>query len=113
MLIPKRLRLGQVGPAYRAVDAHAAKRLCQWMRCKHRTQTGKYMHCPDAILRKDLGQVGLAEEMTRFPWAQRMPPWLRAECGNATRPVRGAGRRNEAMRETEASAIGGSGPANG
>ena len=66
-------QLGEVSPAYRAVDAHAAKRLRQWLRRKHQTRTGKCVHCPDAILRKDLGLVGLAERTTSFPWAKRMP----------------------------------------
>ena len=66
-------QLGQVSPAYRAVDAHAAKRLRLWLRRKHQTRTGRYVHSPDAILRKDLGLVGLAERTTSFPWVKRMP----------------------------------------
>ncbi len=29
--------LGQVGPAYSAVNRHTGKRLCQWLCRKHRT----------------------------------------------------------------------------
>ena len=36
-------RLGQVSPAYEAIDAHAIKRLRQWLCGKHKVRAGKYV----------------------------------------------------------------------
>ena len=63
-------QLGQVSPAYRAVDAHAIKRLRQWLCRKHKARSGKYVRLPDARLREDQGLVCLAERTTSFPWAK-------------------------------------------
>ena len=43
----KYFQLGQVSPAYRAVDAHAIKRLRQWLCRKHKVRSGKYVRYPD------------------------------------------------------------------
>ena len=63
-------QLGQVSPAYRAVDAHATKRLRQWLCRKHQAKSGKYMHLPDAILREDQGLICLGQRTASFPWAK-------------------------------------------
>ena len=42
--------LGQVGPAYRAVDRHAVGRLRQWFCRKHKARSGKSMRFPDQRL---------------------------------------------------------------
>ena len=63
-------QLGQVSPAYRAVDAHATKRLRQWLCRKHQVRSGKYMHLPDAKLREDQGLTCLAQRTASFPWAK-------------------------------------------
>ena len=63
-------QLGQVSPAYRAVDAHATKRLRQWLCRKHQVRSGKYMHLPDAKLREDQGLICLAQRTASFPWAK-------------------------------------------
>ena len=39
--------LDQVGPAYRAVDAHTIKWLCQWLCRKHKVRSEKYVRYPD------------------------------------------------------------------
>ena len=36
-------QLGQVSPAYVAVDAHASKRLRQWLCRKHKVRRGKFV----------------------------------------------------------------------
>ena len=62
--------LGQVSPAYAAVDAHAAKRLRQWLCRKHKVKSGKYVRYPDARLRDDFGLVRLKLQTASFPWAK-------------------------------------------
>ena len=62
-------QLGQVSPSYRAVDAHATKRLRQWLCRKHKVRTGKYVRYPDAKLRDDLGLTRLALRSASHPWA--------------------------------------------
>ena len=51
--------LGQVIPAYQAVDAHATKRLRQWLCRKHKVRTGKYVRYLDEHLRNDMGLTRL------------------------------------------------------
>ena len=63
-------QLGQVSPAYRAVDAHAIKRLRRWLCRKHKVRSGKYVRLPDARLREDQGLICLAERTASFPWAK-------------------------------------------
>ena len=43
-------QLGQVSPAYHALDRHAVKRLRQWLCRKHKVRAGKYLHFPDTRL---------------------------------------------------------------
>ena len=63
-------QLGQVSPAYRAVDAHAVKRLRQWLCRKHKVKTGKYVRFSDERLRDDLGLTHLGSRTTSFSWAK-------------------------------------------
>ena len=50
--------LGQVSPAYSAVDWHAVRRLRRWLCLKHKVKTGKYVRFPDTRLRDDYGLTG-------------------------------------------------------
>ena len=43
--------LGQVSPAYRAVDQHTMRRLRQWLCRKHKVRFGKYVRFPNERLR--------------------------------------------------------------
>ena len=63
-------QLGQVSPAYRAVDAHAIKRLRQWLCRKHKVKAGKHVRFPDERLRKDFGLTHLGQQTASFPWAK-------------------------------------------
>ena len=63
-------RLGQVSPAYRAVDAHAVKRLRQWLCRKHKVKSGKYVRFPNQRLWNDYGLKHLAPTSSRLPWAK-------------------------------------------
>ena len=63
-------QLGQVSPAYRAVDAHAIRRLRQWLCRKHKVRAGKYVRFPDKRLWNDLGLARLAQRTASFPWAK-------------------------------------------
>ena len=63
-------RLGQVSPAYRAVDAHATKRLRQWLCRKHKVRSGKYVRFSNERLWKDRGLICLGERTAGLPWAK-------------------------------------------
>ena len=63
-------QLGQVSPAYNAVDKHTIRRLRQWLCRKHKVRTGKYVRFSDARLWKDLGLTRLVPRTARFPWAK-------------------------------------------
>ena len=62
--------LGQVSPAYAAVDRHATRRLRQWLCRKHKVRTGSYVHFPDKRLWSEMGLTRLAVRTTSFPWAK-------------------------------------------
>ena len=62
--------LGQVSPAYSAVNRHAAKRLRQWLCRKHQTKTGMYMRFPDQRLHNDFGLFRLTRTALGLPSAK-------------------------------------------
>ncbi len=62
--------LGQVSPAYAAVDAHTRKRLRQWLCRKHKVKSGKYVRFSIAKLYDSYGLVHLASTTTSLPWAK-------------------------------------------
>ena len=62
--------LGQVSPAYVAVDAHATKRLRQWLCRKHKVRGGKYVRFPDERLWDTYGLTRLAPTTKGLPWAK-------------------------------------------
>ena len=59
-----------MSPAYRAVDAHAIKRLRQWLCRKHKVRSGKYVRYPDTKLWDDLGLTCLGLRTASLPWAK-------------------------------------------
>ena len=63
-------QLGQVSPAYQAVDAHAIRRLRQWLCRKHKVRAGKYVRFSDERLWNDMGLTRLAQRTASFPWAK-------------------------------------------
>ena len=62
--------LGQVSPAYAAVDRHATRRLRQWLCRKHKVRTGKEVRFPAERLWQKYGLARLAPRTTSFPWAK-------------------------------------------
>ena len=62
--------LGPVSKAYRAVDAHARKRLRQWLCRKHKKRGRGTSRYPDEYLYETLGLVRLPVLTRRFPWAK-------------------------------------------
>ena len=58
--------LGQVSPAYNAIDRHAVRRLRRWLCLKHKVKTGKYVRFPDTRLH------AASPALRRGPWAFRM-----------------------------------------
>ena len=79
--------LGQVSPAYVAIDRHATRRLRRWLCRKHKVRAGGYVRFPDRHLWEDLGLTRLAPRTTSFPWAKACSR-ARAGCGRPARPVR-------------------------
>ena len=57
--------LGQVSPAYKAVDRHATRRLRQWFGRKHKVRSGGCVRFPDERLWKHHGLVRLGPK-TRY-----------------------------------------------
>ncbi len=62
--------LGQVSPAYEAIDRHATRRLRQWLCRKHKVRTGKHVRFPVERLWSDYGLTHLAPRTASFPWAK-------------------------------------------
>ncbi len=62
--------LGQVSPAYNAIDRHAVRRLRQWLCRKHKVKSGQYVLFPDARLYGEYGLVRLTQTTKSLPWAK-------------------------------------------
>lgn len=62
--------LGQVRPAWAAIDEHATKRLRQWLCRKHKVRAGKYVRYPSKRLWNDYGLIHLAPTTSGLPWAK-------------------------------------------
>ena len=58
--------LGQVSPAYQAIDRHAVKRLRQWLCRKHKVRSGGYVRFSDERLRETCGLTRLASKPQGF-----------------------------------------------
>ena len=78
--------LGQVSPAYGAIDAHTTKRIRQWLCRKHKIASGGWVRFPQAELTEKYGLMRLAPTTKRLPWAHT-GPYLKAGCGKPARPV--------------------------
>ena len=63
-------QLGQVSPAYKAVDQHALRRLRQWLCRKHKVKFGKYVRFTNKRLRENYGLVCLVQKTQGLPWAK-------------------------------------------
>ncbi len=61
--------LGQVSPAYSAIDNHTTKRLRQWFCRKHQVKAGKYVRFSNKRLWNDHGLVCLSPKTKNLPWA--------------------------------------------
>ena len=62
--------LGQVSPAYVAIDRHATRRLRQWLCRKHKVRAGKVVRFPADRLWSAYGLTHLAPRTASFPWAK-------------------------------------------
>ena len=62
--------LGQVSPAYAAINQHATRRLRQWLCRKHKVRSGKYVRFPDERLWTEYGLTRLALRTQSLPWAK-------------------------------------------
>ena len=79
-------RLGQVSPAYAALDAHATKRLRQWLCRKHKVKSEKYVRFSNGRLWDTYGLIRLAPTTKGLPWAKACSR-RKAGCGKSARPV--------------------------
>ena len=59
--------LGQVSPAYHAVNRHAVRRLRQWLCRKHKTRSGHYVRFPDTRLYDEYGLTRLSRTTLSLP----------------------------------------------
>ena len=96
--------LGQVSPAYAAVDRHTTRRLRRWLCRKHKARSGRHVRFSDTKLWEEHKLARLGPRTVSFPWAKaRSRP--RAQCGKSARWVRRAATGNGAMAWTEAPAL--------
>ena len=63
-------RLGQVSPAYQAIDRHAARRLRQWLCRRHNVRSGGTVRFPDERLWQQYGLTRLVTRTKSSPWAK-------------------------------------------
>ncbi|MXX23091.1 MAG: group II intron reverse transcriptase/maturase [Rhodospirillales bacterium] len=61
--------LGEVSPAYHAVNRHTVKRLRRWLCAKHKTTTGHYVRFPDPRLYEEYGLFRLKRQTMGLPSA--------------------------------------------
>jgi len=61
---------GTVGPAYRAIDQHVARRVRQWLREKFGVSGHGAARFSDDYLYRDLGLVQLTKRRGNVPWAR-------------------------------------------
>ena len=54
--------LGQVSPAYAAIDRHATRRLRQWLCRKHKVRSGPFVQFPDERLWQEYGLTPLGAD---------------------------------------------------
>ena len=62
--------LGQIAPAYEAVDQHAKRRLRRWLCRKHKVRSGTYVRFPDMRLWQAYGLTRLKPRAAGLPWAK-------------------------------------------
>ena len=62
--------LGQVRPAYAAIDQHATRRLRRWLRRKHKVQSGGLVRFSEARLWQAYGLTRLKLRTASLPWAK-------------------------------------------
>ena len=63
-------RLGQVSPAYQAIDRYTTQRLRRWLCKKHKVQGSGWSKYPDQYLREELGLTHLSVRTRNLPWAK-------------------------------------------
>ena len=63
-------RLGQVSPAYQAIDRYAIQRLRRWLCKKHKVQGMGVSQYPDQYLPDELGLIHLSVRTRNLPWAK-------------------------------------------
>ncbi len=62
--------LGQVGPAYHAVDQHAGTRLRWWLCQKYKLKSGRFVRFQNHRLYEDYGLIQLERLARGLPWAK-------------------------------------------
>ena len=62
--------LGQVTPAYAAVNQHADKRLRRWLCSKHKVKSGKHVRFSEQRLHDEFGLLYLSCKNMGLPWAK-------------------------------------------
>ena len=86
--------LGQVSPAYRAVDQHTMRRLRQWLCRKHKVRFGKHVRFPNERLRLETES---GRGVRHRPWAKAagnsypLPPTATAPVVDSTCATLGSG----------------------
>ena len=61
--------LGQVSPAYQAINTHVTQRLRRWLCKKHKVRGSGWSRYPDQYLHEGLGLIDLPKMTHNLPWA--------------------------------------------
>jgi len=62
--------LGQVSPAYQAINTHVTQRLRRWLCKKHKVRGKGWSRYPDQYLHEQLGLIYLPQRTRNLPWAK-------------------------------------------
>ena len=64
------IHLGQVSPAYAAIDMHTSRRLRRWLCRKYKVRSGRYVRFSNDRLYEYYGLTRLSKKTARLPWAK-------------------------------------------
>jgi RNA-directed DNA polymerase len=96
---------GPVLPVYQRIQTYTDWRLRRWLMRRRKQRGTGYRQYSDEYLYTTLGLIKLPTRREDLLKAKVCPSEMRAGCGKAARPVRGAGTGNGTLDETEAPAF--------
>jgi group II intron reverse transcriptase/maturase len=96
---------GPVVKIYQRIQNYTDRRLRRWLMRRRQQKGTGYRQYPDKYLYEKLGLIQLPRKQADLSKAKAPNPQMRAGCGKAASPVRGAGAGNGAVDQNEAPAL--------